>query len=488
MHPLRPFPLAALALAALCLGPAAARADDAAKPDAAKKDEAPPTAVAEKGPFTIVLEGSGVFEPVGAAEVACEPQAYGGELKVVEAAAPGPVSQGQVLVRFDTEKIDEQLATAAKDLEIARRALATRREDSKRAEEGGALALERAEKEKAAADEALALFSKVGRELRVKESEHRLQGSRDSIQDQEEELAQLKKMYKSDDVVEETEEIVMKRAQRGLARSKAWLGYQEQHHKDMVEVELPREQQNLELAAKRTAFDLSRLQATTPIAVAQSGLELAKAELALDRQEAALGKLKADRERLTVTSPATGLAVPGTCVRGKWANVDETARSLVAGETLRAKQPIFTVLRRGAVVFRVAVPEASILSVKPGQPVEIASAALGEGSPLSAKVSRIAPVSADGSYDVEAELSGPDERLMPGFTGKAKIRTGERPDAVTVPAGAVVVDGEKKSVHVWADGKSAPRAVKAGATSGGRTEITDGLKEGEKVLTSPPKP
>ena len=38
MHPLRPFPLAALALAALCLGPAAARADDAAKPAAAKKD------------------------------------------------------------------------------------------------------------------------------------------------------------------------------------------------------------------------------------------------------------------------------------------------------------------------------------------------------------------------------------------------------------------------------------------------------------------
>jgi hypothetical protein len=51
----------------------------------------------------------------------------------------------------------------------------------------------------------------------------------------------------------------------------------------------------------------------------------------------------------------------------------------------------------------------------------------------------------------------------------------------------VVVDGDTKTVHVWADGKATPRTVKTGATSAGRTEVVEGLSGGEKVLKSPPK-
>jgi len=461
----------------------------AARADEAKTPEPPETVPVEKGPFTILVEAAGAFDAVGAKEVALEPEAWGGEWKVLEAvAAIGPVDEGKTLVTFDTDKIDEAIALGEKDYDIAVRALAQRREEAQRAAEASAVALAQAEQEKGAADERLEHFQKTDRELRVKESEERIKGTKDNIQDQEEELAQLRKMYKSDDVVEETEEIVMKRAERSLARSKVWLGFQESRHKTMLDLELPRELHGIELDVRRTALGLDRLRATSSIALEQGRIDLAKAEVALERQKVGLDRLKGDRERFVVKAPGAGIAVPGALVKGKWQNLDETARLLAKGKVVPARQTIFTIVRPGAVAFRMPVPEASVLSVKPGQPVELSSPALGDTS-LSGKVERVAPASGDGNYEVVVSLVKGDERLFPGYGGKAKIRTAEKAEAVTVAAASVVVDGEKHLVHVvGADLKPVAKEVKVGATSGGRTEILDGLAGGERVLKTPPKP
>jgi RND family efflux transporter MFP subunit len=455
----------------------------------AKATEAPPTVVVEKGPFTVVIESAGVFDAVGAVEVAVEPEAYGGEWKVVESfAGPAPVEAGRVLVRFDTDKIDEQLALAEKDLEIATRALAQRREDARRAEEAAAVAMTQAELEKSAADERLAHFLETDRDLRVKESEERLRGTRDNVQDQEEELAQLRKMYRGDDVVEETEEIVMKRAERALARTKLWLGFQETRHRVLVDLELPRERRSIELDVRRTSLALDALRAKQGTALEQARLDLAKAELTHERQKVGFDRLRGDRDRFVVKAPVAGIAVPGGLVRGKWGAVDDAARALASGKTVGARATLFTIVKPGAVAFRTPVPEASVLSVAPGQPVELTSTALG-ATALAGKVERVAPAPSEGGYEVVVSLEKGDERLFPGHTGKAKIRTAEKPDVVTVPSPSVVADGEKRLVHVVSeDLRALPREVKVGATSGGRTEIVEGLAGGERVLVTPPKP
>ena len=59
---------------------------------------------------------------------------------------------------------------------------------------------------------------------------------------------------------------------------------------------------------------------------------------------------------------------------------------------------------------------------------------------------------------------------------------------MTVPSGSVGADGDKKVVHVVGDdGKATAREVKVGATSGGRTEILEGVEAGARVLKTPPK-
>jgi hypothetical protein len=224
---------------------------------------------------------------------------------------------------------------------------------------------------------------------------------------------------------------------------------------------------------------------TLPIGLEQSRLELAKAKLGFERQEKALERLKADREALVLRAPAAGFAVRGSFARGKWNALDEMARNLEPGQKAPANQVLWTILTPGALGVHVDVVEARVLEVRKGQSGTASPTAL-DGLSLPVTVARVAPVSSDGKYDVSLDLGTPDERLMPGFACKVKLTLATR-EAVTVPAGAVGRDGDQAYVHVVVDGKGKRRDVKAGATSGGRTEIREGLAGGEKVLEQAPK-
>ena len=472
--------LVALSLLALL----AAIAPPPAAGDDAKPAEPPPLVDATKGDFPVLVEGTGSLEPVDAVEVMVDPKVWSTEWKVVEAREAGPVAKGDVLVRFDEEKIAEAQDTAERDLTIAKAALAARVEEVSRAETASRQALERAEHEKSVAEKSLDRFRTVDRDLRTKESEHALQGTRDWISDQEEELAQLRKMYKSDDVVEETEAIVMKRAERQLTRAKVSLSFATTRNKELTEIELPREERGLVLAVDRTTLELDRLRAVSEPNLAQGRADLEKARVALERQTKALEKLALDRAKMHVVAPAAGVAITGSILRGKWSGVEDTARSLMPGESIKPRQVLYTIVTPGKVSYRTTVPEASVLDVKPGASVDVVPTAL-DATTLKGKVTRIAPVSGDGTFEVLVALDAPDARLMPGFAAKSKILVAEKKGAVTVPAASVVTEGETKTVQVWADGKATPKTVKTGVTSAGRTEIVEGLAGGEKVLKSP---
>ena len=157
---------------------------------------------------------------------------------------------------------------------------------------------------------------------------------------------------------------------------------------------------------------------------------------------------------------------------------------------MKAEQVLWTIVVPGAVAVRSSVGETQVIDVQAGQDAVVQPAAV-RGAKLAAKVRRVARVTSDDKYEVLLDLADADERLMPGWTCRVKIRTAEKPEAVTVPSGCVVADPDKadqRVVHVFADGKASPREVEVGATSGGRTEIVKGLEAGERVLKSPPKP
>jgi hypothetical protein len=468
---------------------APAPADDEKKEETKKEKEEPATVAVEKGPFEVVLEASGAFEPKEAVEVSYRPLVYGGDLEVVEAAPSGAtVAKGATLVRFKTDKIDEQVRAAETEVRLAKANVARLTEEGRRQEEGTAIALAKAEFEAKRSEEALRHFEQVERPLRVRESEYRLQGTKDGIQDQTEELEQLEKMYGADEVVEATEEIVIRRSRRGLERSKRWLGFQQQRHDAMVQIELPRDLTSLTLDRRRHANEWDRIQATAPLALETSRLELAKARANLEKQEASLAKLSKDLAAMTLLAPADGVAVAGSFEKGKWVGLEDLRKALRPGQKAAANATLFTVFPGDALRVRATTGEAGMYALRADQTGQVFATGHGDDAPVAGTVSEVARLSADANFEFRLDLASVPAGAMPGHTCKVKVVTSRRADALTVPSASVTKDGDKTLVHVRAAGETKPREVKAGATSGGRTEIVSGVAAGERVLESPPKP
>jgi Cu(I)/Ag(I) efflux system membrane fusion protein len=86
---------------------------------------------------------------------------------------------------------------------------------------------------------------------------------------------------------------------------------------------------------------------------------------------------------------------------------------------------------------------------------------------------------------IRVELPNPDEVLRPQMYVDADIETGTPAPVPAVPESAVLDDGTRQVVLVdKGEGRFEPRQVKLGRRGGGYIEITDGVREGEAVVTS----
>jgi Cu(I)/Ag(I) efflux system membrane fusion protein len=86
---------------------------------------------------------------------------------------------------------------------------------------------------------------------------------------------------------------------------------------------------------------------------------------------------------------------------------------------------------------------------------------------------------------IRIEVPNPDEALRPEMYVDAEIETATPDPVLAVPESAVLDSGARQAVLVdKGDGRFEPREVKLGRRGGGYIEITDGLAEGEAVVTS----
>ncbi len=76
--------------------------------------------------------------------------------------------------------------------------------------------------------------------LAAKVTEYHLKSAQEILEYAEEEYRQLEKMYKADDLREETEKIVLRRAKAGVDRAKLGLELAQASHEEAVKLSLPR--------------------------------------------------------------------------------------------------------------------------------------------------------------------------------------------------------------------------------------------------------
>ncbi|MBK9991420.1 MAG: efflux RND transporter periplasmic adaptor subunit [Verrucomicrobia bacterium] len=108
------------------------------------------------------------------------------------------------------------------------------------------------------------------------------------------------------------------------------------------------------------------------------------------------------------------------------------------------------------------------------------------GRVFEAKITAISPRISDAtrSVDVRATLENKDEALRPGMYARVEALLPPTENALVLPGAAVVHNPYGETVYVIDNGLAKQRFIKTGPQRGDLILVTDGLKEGDQVVTA----
>lgn len=161
-------------------------------------------------------------------------------------------------------------------------------------------------------------------------------------------------------------------------------------------------------------------------------------------------------------------------------------RNAVEGMKASAGDTLFRIGDISLIWVLADVPEYDLASVKPGQPAAVRVRSL-PGRTFTGKIGAIYPeVNCETrTTRVRIELPNPEMLLLPDMYAEVEIATGSTKPVIAVPDDAVIDTGAKKVVLIdKGEGRFEPREVKAGARGNGYIEISDGVREGERVVVA----
>ncbi|HEX3420001.1 MAG TPA: efflux RND transporter periplasmic adaptor subunit [Candidatus Udaeobacter sp.] len=278
-----------------------------------------------------------------------------------------------------------------------------------------------------------------------------------------------------------------------------------------AEGDLANSQAALELArinAKRTQ-DLFARKTSAQADVDQAMATLHQAEANVKIKQGALDKAKADLDHCTITSPIDGVVI---------------SRSVDVGQTVAASL-------QAPVIFQIAndltkmqidsnVAEADVGVVQVGQDVDFTVDAF-PNQTFHGKVVQVrnAPITVQNvvTYDTVIGVSNPDLKLKPGMTANVSIIAARKDNVLQIknaalryrPAGAQASSqsttgqgrsrppgamkqgmsakertSSERTVYVLSGSQPTPVQIKTGISDGVVTEVVEGLKEGDRVVTA----
>jgi len=189
-----------------------------------------------------------------------------------------------------------------------------------------------------------------------------------------------------------------------------------------------------------------------------------------DAQIETLEKTREPMKTLTLYSPFTGYVLKKMITRGQF---------------VEAGMALYTIADLSVVWLIADIYEYELPSIRLGQKAAI-EMAIYPGEKFTGKVIYIYPYldPQTRTAKVRFELANPHDKLKPEMFANVEISV-PLGDRLAIPEGAVIDTGVRKVVIVdRGSGYFEPREVKLGAKAGEIFEVIDGLKAGERVVTS----
>ncbi len=383
----------------------------------------PTTAPAVTGPATTpaVVTVDGYLAPVDPFEAKIKLKQFAGPLKVKSVVAHGAsVRAGDVLVQFDTTDVDEAIVMATSDFEVAKVANAKQQIDNTLGEQNDTQAMAIANDAVADAQLALDWWTKTDSPKLLKQLELQLKNSEFSVEDQTDELDQLKKMYKSEELTNATADIVVKRAVRQLEQSKVMLDITKGDVDHRKATEFVDRQQLIERQLFSAKQGLEALKAQQELSKVERASAMLKSNVALKNAQKKLNELEEDKAAMTVNAGTDGTALFGSFDGGAWKGSKVDA--IKVDDKLDPTNTFMIVVAPGKLKAIAKVDESKVLNLEAGRAVKVKPIAI-DGAEIAGKTAALSPLtSADGTYPLTIDLSDVDPRLMPGMKVKVDLQ------------------------------------------------------------------
>ena len=211
----------------------------------------------------------------------------------------------------------------------------------------------------------------------------------------------------------------------------------------------------------------------------------AEEQIRVARESVVVAQVQLDNT--VVRAPFSGVVV------AKAAQPGEMISPMSAGGGF-TRTGIGTIVDMDSLEIQVDVNEAFINRVKPEQPVEAMLNAYPDWK-IPGAVIAIIPTAdrSKATVKVRIAIKQRDPRIVPdmgvrvAFLDPQPAQPVQLTAGVLVPPEAVRVDGAAGVVFVYADGKVERRSVTLGETVGGHRQVLSGLRDGERVVLSPPE-
>ena len=267
-----------------------------------------------------------------------------------------------------------------------------------------------------------------------------------------------------------------------------------------------------DLANAQAALELAKLNATRTQALFaqknssqqdldQATANLHQAEANVKIKQGALDKAKADLDHCTITSPVDGVVI---------------SRNVDVGQTVAAslQAPIIFAIANDLTKMQIDtnVAEADVGVVAVDQDVDFTVDAF-PNQTFHGKVVQVrnAPITVQNvvTYDTVIGVSNPDLKLKPGMTANVSIIIAHKDDVLLIknsalryrpadatppetrssPSGARPGGGRERrvgerTVYILSGSRPKPMQIKTGISDGIVTEVTEGLKQGDRVVTA----
>lgn len=363
-----------------------------------------------------------VFEAVTMVPVAAVPKVWA-DLTVVEVVPHGTrVNRGDVLVKLDLDKLRDQIQDWELDRPSWGMALQLATAELENLQVTTPLKLDAAKRTQRVAAEDLAYFEKTGRTQKEKAVTYNVKTAQQKLNNDTEELKQLEKMYKADDLVEETEEIILKRQKFAVEFAQYSLEAATLGAEWSLQTTIPRESEIFKAQKREQDATLAWSEQALPVTLARKQFDLEKLKRDQKKSEKRLADLKADLESLTLRAPIDGLVYYGACETGRWTTGPTVAKKLVPGGKLTPSEVIMTIVSPDKLRLKAVIQESDLAQFQPGQD---GSATL-VSAPDRKFTVRLDEISAvplpTGGFEARLSLGGMlPGRVTPGMTCKVSF-------------------------------------------------------------------